>query len=111
MRELRDQLRAADLRAVLDGKDLNPPAIWLTPDRVTDLTGCGGELHVDLWLTVGDQAESRALGALTPMLADALAVLEAADLPVIGDITTELVMPASGGSPLPALKITTSLSV
>lgn len=99
------------MRAVLDGEDLNPPAVYIAPDRVGDLTGCGGELYVGLWLTVGDTSESRAIKQLGPLLTDVLEVLDAESLPVTEDITTELLQPSTGGTPLPALKITTSLSV
>lgn len=111
LKQLTADLNAVGIRATMDGQDLNPPAVYVTPGRIDDFTFCGGEMEAVLYLVVGDTVESRALEGLSNGLTPLLDALEALQLPITGPITPETVLPASGGSPLPALRITTTLTV
>ncbi len=95
LQTLTSDLTTAGFRATLDGQDLNPPGVYVTLGNIDTLTLCGGgELQALMYLVVGDLPESRAIAALNT-----------------DPISPDLVQPASGGSPLPALKITTTLTV
>lgn len=111
LKTLTNDLVAAGIRATMDGQDLNPPAVYVTPGNIEDLTFCGGEMRAVMYLVVGDTLESRAVAALSDHLGPLLEALAVLSLPIVPPITPETVLPASGGSPLPALRIITSLNV
>lgn len=115
LRELRDDLIAADLRASIDLDRVNPPAVWLTVDRLEDFTGDGGcEAVVALWLIVGDQSDEKALESLGVLLDATLAALDALSLPyAIEPITTARVVGPypNGAAELPAYRVLTSITV
>lgn len=115
LKELEADLKLQGLRASIDLDRVNPPAVWVTVDRLEDFTMDGGcEVIVALWLVVPDQSDEKALRALQPLLTDTLAALEALELPYgLEPITaTRIVSPyPSGGPELPAYRLTTSITV
>lgn len=114
LKELEADLKLQGLRASIDLDRVNPPAVWVTVDRLDDFTGDGCEAFVALWLVVPDQSDEKALRALQPLLTDTLAALDALDLPyAIEPITaTRILSPyPSGGPDLPAYRILTSITV
>lgn len=112
LQTLTSDLTTAGFRATLDGQDLNPPGVYVTLGNIDTLTLCGGgELQALMYLVVGDLPESRAIAALNDLLGPFIAAVAALGLPITDPISPDLVQPASGGSPLPALKITTTLTV
>jgi hypothetical protein len=63
-----DQLVAAGVRATLDGRDLNPPAVLVRPPTVTYRFGRGGDADWEAWAVVGDLGSRQALDALSTLL-------------------------------------------
>lgn len=115
VKELETDLKAAGLRASIDLDRVNPPAVWVTIDRLEDFTGDGGcEVIVALWLVVPDQSDEKALRALQPLLDSTLTALDDLSLPyALEPITaTRVVSPyPSGGADLPAYRVLTSITV
>lgn len=80
-RELVRQLRDADFSATLDPELLDPPAVWVQPRTIHDLTlGDSAALTVYLWSVVGNFDAEHALELLDDGLAGLLAVLDDHDV-------------------------------
>lgn len=112
--ELEASLKLQGLRASIDLDRVNPPAVWITVDRLEGFTGDGCEVYVALYLVVADQSDQKALRALQGLLTATLEALDALQLPYgIEPITaTRILSPyPSGGPDLPAYRILTSVSV
>lgn len=91
--------------------DINAPATYVALGPMDTFTGTGAEAQVYLYLCAPALPELRAIQLLGPMLTALLDRLEALDLPVVGQIVPDVLPPAGGGEPLPALRVTTSLTV
>lgn len=66
---IRDQLVAAGVRAVLDPRDVNPPAVWIQLGGVENMLAAGTRLVTfRLFLIVGDAGTEQALAALDQLL-------------------------------------------
>lgn len=91
------ELRAADIRASDDPRDLNPPCVWVTPETIRQANLCGGvETVVGITLMARDSGSTSATEALAALLDSVLGAVE-----VDGDLTAQSVTLPSGG-PLPA---------
>lgn len=115
LKALEADLKLQGLRAAIDLDRVNPPAVYLTVDRLEDFTGDGGcEVYVALWLVVADQSDLAALTALQALLDETLEVLDRLDLPYgLEPITaTRITAPYPNGSAdLPAYRVLTSVTV
>lgn len=114
LKELEADLKLQGLRASIDLDRVNPPAVWITVDRLEDFTSDGCEAIVALWAVVADQSDEKALRALQPLLTDTLEALDALSLPYGSEPITasRIVSPyPSGGADLPAYRIITSITV
>lgn len=102
-RHIRDQLVTAGVRATLDPRDLNPPAVWIQLREFSNLLAAGARLVTfRLYLVVGDSGTEQALGALDQLLdAAAGAGWDWSAEPID---TLALTLPA-GGDPLPAMRL------
>jgi hypothetical protein len=99
---LRARLTAAGLRAVVDERNLNPPAVWIRPPTLTYTFGGGADVAWQLIAVVPDTGASTALAALDELVEQIRAALD-------GEITTAAATAVAGsdsGSPLPAYRLT-----
>lgn len=116
MKALVDQLTAGDapLRAAIDLDRVNPPGVYVTLERLSDLTMDGGaEATLALYVMVPDQSDEAALTQLEPLLTVLLDKLDELGLPYGAEPieATRVVSPYPGGADLPAFRVTTSITV
>lgn len=99
---LADTLTAAGVRATIDARDLNPPAVLVAAPVIRWAFGNRMEVDYRLVAVVPDAGTGPALKALSGLLDDVSAALGGAPL-------TATPMPYAdpgGGNPLPAYEIT-----
>ena len=105
--QVRDRVESAGIRAVIDPRDINPPCAWVTVDQVRDnVLAFNPEVDVAVLLIVPDTGHRIALSALSGLLDQ---LLSAARFVVDQPIEPESVTLPSGGSPLPAFKLITTV--
>lgn len=63
-----DKLVADGVRATLDGRDLNPPAVLVRPPTVSYRFGRDGDADWEAWAVVGDTGSKQSLDALSDLL-------------------------------------------
>lgn len=103
---IRDRVDQAGIRAVIDPRDIVPPAAWVTVDQVRDTFLHGApEVDVRVTLIVPDNGHRVALANLSDLLDQLLASGIVFDQP----IEPEAITLPSGGSALPALKLVTTV--
>lgn len=100
-----DALTAAGIAAVVDMRDLNPPAVYVAAPQLAFDRLRGWTAVVDLWAVVPAAGRLQALSGLGPLLAQVIDVWPAtaaypADLP-----------PLDGGDPMPAYRLTCPIRV
>lgn len=104
-----DTLVAAGYRATVNPPDLNPPAIWLSAQRLGDPT-LPLDMYpvvVDLYLIVPDTGIPNALRELEDLLGGVLEIIAASDhLTLESTALNETVTLPSSGGPLPTYRIT-----
>lgn len=111
--QLATDLTAHGLRATTDPQSVNPDCVLIELEEIGDFTlDDGAEVEARLWVVTRDTAVPYAHKALGPLLAAALDALTALGLPITSDaIIPGVVPPVGGGTPLPALTLTTAISV
>lgn len=104
---VRDRVEQSGIRAAIDPRDLNPPGAWVTIDQIRDVFLSGPPtVDVAVYLIVADQGQRASLANLSSLLDQLLASgAVAVDQP----IEPQGVTLPSGGSPLPALKLITTV--
>lgn len=103
--DLVDSLTAAGLRATIDPRDVNAPAVWVSPRQIAHDILSGGTVTVDLWLIAPDNGIPAALAVLADMLDTVLSVVDP-DAPT--SLAESLALPDTP-APLPAFRVTTEL--
>ncbi len=104
--ELVDLIDEAGLRVTIDPRNVNPPAVWISPRQIThDILAGGGTLTVDLWLIAPDNGTPAAMKILSEMLTAVLSVVDP-DAPT--SLAESLALPDTP-APLPAWRVTTEL--
>lgn len=99
-------LKAVDLRAAVDPRDLNPPCVWVAPRSMShELLSGGGTMRADLYLIAPDSGAAQALRTLSGLLDLVLAVVA----PDADTSLSESVTLPGGGQPLPAFRVTVDL--
>lgn len=100
------QLSAAGVRATVDERDLNPPCVWVGPPTLSWRFGKGtwdaGWTLTAVVPDTGRAYNTNALAALLVRVQDALGGLPITARPV------SLLVPSSGGTPLPGYEMTFS---
>ncbi|MET0996217.1 MAG: hypothetical protein ABWY20_20015 [Mycobacterium sp.] len=97
-----DRLRAAGIRATLDERDINPPAVWIKPPTLTFRFGKGWTATWTVQAVVPDTGRNVALAALGTLVEAVQAALGGAAqtaLPIA------LLIPG-GAAPLPGYELT-----
>lgn len=70
------RLRAAGIRAAVDARDLNPPAVLVRPPTLTYRFGKGyADAAFDAWVMVGSSGKSQELKQLSALLDQVQAAL------------------------------------
>lgn len=100
-----DHLVARGMRAAVDHRDLNPPAVWVTVPTARPRFGGCWQVDHRLLLVSPDSGTRTAVATLSDLLADTVAALDG--LPVQTRPTQ--VPPLHGGDALPALELTFTL--
>lgn len=95
----------AGIRATIDPRDVNAPAVWVSPRQIDHDILAGGTVTVDLWLVAPDNGTPRALAVLDEMLSAVLGVVDP-DAPT--SLAESLKLPDSP-APLPAFRVTVQL--
>jgi len=104
--QVRARVEQAGIRAVIDPRDIHPPAAWITVDQIRDTFLRGDpEVDVAVLLIVPDSGHRVALANLS----DLLDKLLASGIVFDREIEPEAVTLPSGGSALPALKLVTTV--
>ncbi|MFW0790101.1 hypothetical protein [Gordonia sp. CPCC 205333] len=98
-----DLLRANGVHATTDGRDLNPPAAWVTLHDVTPFLGGTLAVRGDVCLIVGDFGSKVAIAQLGDLL-DKVAAVVSFDEPA-----RPMTVTLPGQTPMPALAITTTI--
>lgn len=101
---IRDELRAAGVRADLDPRNINPPAVWIQLREVENLLAAGARMVTfRLFLIVGDAGTEQALAALDQLLdATATAGWDWSAEPIE---TVTVSLPGVESTQLPALRL------
>jgi hypothetical protein len=102
-----DKLTAGGIRATVDPRDLNPPAVWVVLDEAT--YNKFGPRHIwvgrwQLWAVAGDAGTMQALRTLGVLSDDIRAVF-----PTITNGQPASLVQPSGGDPWPAIQWTLTL--
>lgn len=96
-------LRAAGIRATVDERELNPPAVFVAPPALTYRFGKGGwDASWTLSAVVPDNGRRPALAALGDLVTDVQAALSGR---VVAGRPVDLFVPG-GAAPLPAYELT-----
>lgn len=103
--ELVDLIDEAGLRVTIDPRNVNPPAVWISPRQIAHDLLAGGTVTVDLWLIAPDNGTPAALKVLSEMLDVVLSVVDP-DAPT--SLAESLALPDTP-APLPAFRVTTEL--
>lgn len=104
--ELVRLVQSAGLDSASDTRNLNLPAVWVTPNSLTvdTLSRSSGTGEFDLWLIYPDNGE--ALAGLSEMLKQLATVI-----PVNVATAVSLNLPNHGADPLPGLQTTTTIRI
>ncbi|MFC4127387.1 hypothetical protein [Nocardia rhizosphaerae] len=95
----------AGLRASIDPRNINAPAVWVSARQIDHDILAGGTVTVDLWLIAPDTGIPNALGVLSEMLAAVLSVVD----PDAPTSLAESVRLPDAPAPLPAFRVTVNL--
>jgi len=98
------QLKAAGIRATIDERDINPPAVWVKPPIAAFRFGKGWDATWTLQAVVPDTGRNNSLAALGAMID---AVQAAMNWHAITANPVALLIPG-GAAPLPAYEMTFS---
>lgn len=100
MEEFRDALTAADVRCVLDARDVNPPAVLIRPPTVLYRfgRGCVGA-NWAAWLFLPDAGQLDALRVGFPILETVHSALATAGVAVVNAEPTDFALPDGGTVP------------
>ena len=96
------RLKAAGLRATVDERDINPPAVWVKPPTLVFRFGKGWSAAWTLQAVVPDTGRNNALAALGALIEK---VQTAMDWAVVTATPIALIIPG-GAAPLPGYEMT-----
>lgn len=97
------QLTGGGIRATIDERDINPPAVWVKPPILSFRFGKGWSGDWTLTAVVPDTGRDVALGALGRLVTS---VQETMNWAVVTARPISLIIPGTGGAPLPAYELT-----
>jgi hypothetical protein len=98
------RLNDGGVRATVDERDINPPAVWVKPPQLSFRFGKGWTADWTLTACVPDTGRDVALGALGRLVT---AVQETMNWAVVTGLPVSLIVPG-GSAPLPAYELTFS---
>lgn len=106
VQDIVDRLTTAGVRATVDGRDLNPPAVQVRPPTMHYRFGRCANADWQVWVVVPDTGMRTSLAALSTLLEDTQAALNLAGV----DATPNTVTLADGGT-VPAYVLTWSSKI
>ena len=100
-----DELSAAGIRATADERDLNPPAVYVSPRRMDLNKLAGYSMTLAVYAVVPNTGRLTSLDALGPL------VDQVRDVWGVTGGTFEDLTPLDAGDPLPAVRFDLSVTV
>lgn len=97
-----DRLKSAGIRATVDERDINPPAVWVKPPTLNFRYGKGWAAVWTLQAVVPDTGRNNSLAALGALI---VKVQTAMDWAVVTALPIALIIPG-GAAPLPGYEMT-----
>lgn len=100
MERYRDALTAANVRCVLDARDVNPPAVLIRPPTLSYRfgRGCVGAAYA-AWLFLPDAGQLDALRVGLPILETVHGALANAGIAIVNADPTDFALPDGGTVP------------
>jgi hypothetical protein len=96
------RLKSAGIRATIDERDINPPAVWVKPPVLTFRFGKGWAAGWTLQAVVPDTGRNNSLAALSTLI---VAVQNAMGWAMVTATPIALLIPG-GAAPLPGYEMT-----